>query len=302
MAFTTGESDYDLLEVPVDGTVPRRILATARNETDPSWSSDGSMMAYVTDRRGHDEIWLHVRNERLGDRPLITQTDFGDDETIMLSAPAFSPDGAHVAYQRNAHAPTWPLRIWISQVAGGPPVPLLPASHEGYQSAPTWSPDGLWIAYSEWKDNQWMLAKVRVGSGEGPIVLRRNGVPNAMPHWSPRGDWITWETSGGFTVVSPDGATERVLTDEQWLVHAWSADGARILGIRETDELRLSVVGLDVQSGTMRVRADLGPSPPVNNPLRGFAVAADGRSIVTSVVRPRGDLWLLEGLRTRLAR
>jgi hypothetical protein len=57
-----------------------------------------------------------------------------------------------------------------------------------------------------------------------------------------------------------------------------------------------------VQSAATRVRADLGPSPPVNNPLRGFGVAADGRSIVTSVVRPRGDLWLLEGLKTRLAR
>ena len=125
-------------------------------------------MAYVTDRRGHDEIWLHSRNEPLGDRPVITQADFGDDRTIMLGTPAFSPDGSRLAYQRNANAPIWPLRIWISLIAGGPPVPLLPATHEGYQSAPTWSPDGDWIAYTEWKDDQWLLAKVRVGSGEAP--------------------------------------------------------------------------------------------------------------------------------------
>ena len=101
-------------------------------------------------------------------------------------------------------------------------------------------------------------------------------------------------------MVSPDGSAERVLTDQQWLVHAWSTDGTRVLGVFETAELRLAIVGLDVRAGTSRILADLGPSPPVNNPLRGFGVAPDGRSIITSIVRPRGDLWLLDGLGARL--
>jgi Tol biopolymer transport system component len=301
VVFTSGEPDYDLMEISLDGTASRRMTATARNEADPSWSPDGSMMAYVTDRRGRDEIWLHTRNQPLGDRPIITQADFGDDRTIMLSTPAFSPDGARLAYQRNSYAPIWPLRIWISLIAGGPPVPLLPANYEGFQSAPTWSPDGEWIAYTDWKNDQWLLAKVRVGSGEGPVVLRRDGVPNAMPQWSPKGDWITWETAAGFSVVSPDGAAGRVLTDNQWLVHAWAPDGTAIVGVRENDDLHLEIVALEVRTGAARVRGDLGPSPPVNNPLRGFGVTRDGRSILTSVVRPRGDLWLLEGLNARVA-
>ena len=301
VAFTSGEPDYDLVELSLDGARSRRLNPTSRNEADPSWARDGSMMAYVTDRRGHDEIWLHTSTQPLGDRPIITQADFSDDRTILLGAPAFSPDGTRLAYQRNSSAPIWPLRIWISLIAGGPPVPLLPASHEGYQSAPTWSPDGEWIAYTEWKANQWLLAKVRVGSGEGPVVLRRDGVPNATPQWSPKGNWITWETAAGFSVVSPDGARDRLLTSDQWLAHAWSPDGTGIVGIREDDDLRLAIVGLDVRTGNARVRGDLGPSPPVNNPLRGFGLTRDGRSIVTSLVRPRGDLWLIEGLDARVA-
>ncbi len=179
-------------------------------------------------------------------------------------------------------------------------MPLLPPSHEGYQSAPTWSPDGQWIAYTEWKDQQWTLAKVRVGTGEPPTVLRTDGVPNATPHWSPANDWITWETDRGFVLVSPDGGTERLLTDDQWLAHTWSRSGTEIFGIRDTEDLRLQVVAVDAHSARRRVLADLGPSPPVNNPVKGLSVSADGRTIVTSIIgRVTGDIWLLDGLRAR---
>ena len=169
----------------------------------------------------------------------------------------------------------------------------MPPAHEGYQGAPTWSPDGLWIAYTEWTDRLWTLAKVRVGSGEAPVVLRTDGIPNATPSWSPNDDWITWETDQGFILVSPDGTRRRVLSDDHWLAHTWSRDGLQIYGIRETEQLRLSLVALDTRTGSARVIADLGPSPPVNNPVKGLSVEADGRAIVTSLVRLRGGLWTL---------
>ena len=156
------------------------------------------------------EIWVSNADGRAL-IVLVGQFLFGDDGTIMLASPVFSPDGHRIAYQRNAQKPVWPLRIWISQTAGGPPVPLLPPSIEGYHSAPTWSPDGEWIAYADWTDRQWRLAKVRVGD-ERPIILRSDGVANATPEWSPTGKWITWETDRGFILVSPDGTGERVLS------------------------------------------------------------------------------------------
>jgi len=305
VVFTRGQPDYDLIQVPLtaDRTSSRQILGTPHDESDPVLQPDGRALAYVTDRNGQDEIWRRTIDGST-DEPLVTQRDFGDDRTVMLSSPAFSPDGKRIAYQRNGFKPRWPLRIWISLVAGGTAAPLLPASYEGIQSAPAWSPDGEWIAFAQWHERRWELAKVRVGSGEGPVVLRGDGVANATPRWSPANDWITWETPSGVTLVSPDGHTERALSKAQWLVHTWSRDGSEILGIKQTDDLRLTLIAVAVATGKERQLADLGRSFAFNNPVKGLTLLAGGRAVATSIVRPRGDIWIAEGIRwrTRLSR
>jgi eukaryotic-like serine/threonine-protein kinase len=301
VVFTAGEPQYDLVQIALDGSTPPRVIATSRNESDPVWSARANAYAYVTDRSGRDEIWLRTGEAGGDERPLVTHADF-QDRTIMLGSPAFSPDGRYVAYQRNAGGPVWPLRIWYSPSGGGTPVPLLPESHEGYQGAPTWSPDGEWLAFAEWNREAWRLIKVRVhgdaAAAEAPVVLRSDGVANAAPQWSPSGEWITWETDEGSLVVSPDAdGNERRLGLEQWLAHTWSPDGSRVYAVQLTDSRTLSLVAIDVRSGRARVLADLGPSPAVNNPLKGLSVGPGGRTLVTAMPGMQGDLWVLEGLR-----
>jgi len=301
VVFTAGEPQYDLVQVPLDGSPIRRFVSTSRNESDPVWSARANAYAYVTDRTGQDEIWLKIADGQFRERPIVTQADF-QDRTMMLGSPAFSPDGRRVAYQRNGGRPVWPLRIWYSPVAGGTPVPLLPETHEGYQGAPSWSPDGQWLAFAEWNRNEWKLMKVRVSGDaamEGPpVVLRTDGVANATPQWSPSGEWITWETEQGSMVVSAsDGRNDKRLSTEQWLVHTWAPAGSAIYAIRRTDDIRLALVSIEIRSEKERILADLGPSPAVNNPLKGLSVGPDGRTLVTSMPTMQGDLWIAEGFR-----
>ena len=314
VVFTREESDYDLLAVDLDDHEPARppssvqlqpFVTTSRNESEPAWSGDGTSLAYVTDRGGQDEIWLRTRQGATWiDRAVVTQKEFGDDRTIMLGAPTFSPDGRQIAFLRNAQKPMiWPLRIWTRFTDGGAPVPLLPPTHEGYQSAPTWSPDGQWIAYTEWKSQHAVLAKMRVGSGAEPVVLRADGVPEAAPHWSPAGDWITWETEKGLMLVSADGSSERMVQPDRpvdrWLFHEWRPHSSRLVGIKETDDLQLVIVEVDPLNGRQRILSQLGASPPANNPVKGFSLSPDGRTAVVATVRLRGDLWILDGLDRR---
>lgn len=299
VAFTRGEPDFDLVTIPLKrNAATEALLATPQSESEPTFHPNGTTFAYVTDRTGQDEIWRRSLDGAL-DEPMVTQRDFGDDRTVMLSSPAFSPDGRHIAYLRTGLKPRWPLRIWISMVEGGAPAPLLPASYEGIQSAPTWSPDGQRIAFAQWKDNAWQLATVRVGSGEGPIVLRKDGVANATPHWSPPGtpEWITWETKEGLLLVSADGTRERRLSTEQWFVHTWAADGVSLVGIKETDDFTLAVVVLPMDGRQERIITRIGRSFAFNNPVKGLTLLPGGRGVATSLVRPRGDIWIAEGIR-----
>jgi eukaryotic-like serine/threonine-protein kinase len=308
IAFADDEVDYDLVEMALDGPDQRALPGTTRNESDPDIAKH--VMAYVTDRRGQDEIWLRTRDGQPQDRPVVQQLDFGNDRTLMLSSPSISPDELRVAYLRNGLTPRYPLKIWISNTAGGGVTPLLSAP-DAFQGAPTWSPTGEWIAYAEWTNSRWTLFKVRVGSGEPPIELRSDGVANAIPRWSPKGDWITWETEEGFMLVSPDGQHQRPvgptggaepklyaasLQDDPWLVHTWAPDGSAIVGIKETNDRTLSLV-IHPLGGRPRTVRSLGRSMPVNHPVKGISLSPDGRTVTTSIARLRGDLWLVEGLR-----
>jgi Tol biopolymer transport system component len=297
LVYTKDDSDYDVVEIAFREKTLRPILQSLRSEKDPVWSRDGRF-AYVTDRGGQDEIWLRDREGLMGDRPLVTQRNFGEgDRTIMLRDPSFSPDGQKIAYLRTGMKPIWPLRIWHGLVGGGTASPLLPVATKVYQTAPSWSADGLWIVFAERSDRTWRLVKVRVGTDER-VELRSNGVSSAAPQWSPANDWITWETETGVVLVSPDGTRQQDLTSEGgWHAHTWARDGSAVFGIRETDDRRLVLEAVAVrQGGRTRVIADLGPSPPANAPVRGLSVSPDGQTVVTSLLRQRGDLWLLKGL------
>jgi len=61
LAFASGEVGYDIVEVPLDGSGPRDVIATSRSEVAPAWARDGTRFAYLTDRSGVQEIWLRNR-------------------------------------------------------------------------------------------------------------------------------------------------------------------------------------------------------------------------------------------------
>jgi Tol biopolymer transport system component len=304
VAFASEAIDFDLISVPLDGKPVHDLLATSRNELDPAFALDGRQYAYVSDKDGVLQLWLRSRDGQF-ERPVVGASQFLDDKTLALGAPAFSPNGDRIAYQRYAERSGY--QIWISTVAAaGPPVQL--ASGSFYQDAPTWSPDGAWIAFIErTKDNVAVLAKARVGVNATPTIIKTSALLFSRPKWSPDGRWIVYDAADGLAIVSPDGKQSRLISQEVWMAYVWSADSKRVFGLLEADRPRhYALAAVDIDTMQERViNPDLGVIPPASQPVRGLTLLDTG-ALATSIASARSDIWLAEGLepprRARLSR
>jgi serine/threonine protein kinase len=291
IAYAAQDANFDLLEIPTNGLPPRPLFATSRNELEPTWSPVKPEYAFVTDRRGRSEIWRRSRDGTL-DLPVVTEDDFPERTDQTLRLPAFSPDGTRIAFERVV--PTIGSKIWIKTLSGG--MPSLLTGGKGTNTAPSWSPNGEWIAVALGTPEGWSLVKAGVGLAAPPVVIRDHITPFAHPQWSPDDRWIACNTPQGLTLVAPDGKLAKVLDEDIWPAYGWSADGTTLYGIKQDpDDLhRFILAAVDIRSGRERViNANLMPVPPVNAPVKGFTRVSD-TSFATSFVHVRSDLWLID--------
>ncbi len=97
IAYSEMDFDTDIVEIPLDGSPMRNLIATGRLEHSAVWSPRGKEFAYVTDRSGVDEIW--VRNVETGhEQPVVAPGSFPRGRNEFLLSPVYSPDGERIAF------------------------------------------------------------------------------------------------------------------------------------------------------------------------------------------------------------
>jgi serine/threonine protein kinase len=164
-------------------------------EGEPTFSPDGSTLAYVTDRFGNFEI---VRRQVSGGAE-VNLTNNGADDV----QPAFSPDGQSMAFVSSRGRPRrlkhegydLPLMggsIWVMSALGGAARRVV---EEG--GFPSWSPDGSFILYSTGPAfSQKLLIVPAVGGPSKEVPVAFTGSPVRFivhPRYSADGRWIVFE-------------------------------------------------------------------------------------------------------------
>jgi hypothetical protein len=203
----------------------------------PTWSPDGSAIAFSSNRSGTSAIWR--MNVAAGEASAVQLTDGPDDHAAdwfgstiafargpdltageiysvsdaggaitLINAdgrnPRYSPDGTTLAFTRV----TDDFHLWTMPSTGGGEAQITAG---GLDFHPEWSPDGSEIYFTAFSDGLGAIFRVAAVGGAPVRVTPDEGTDNRHAALSPDGKWLAF-TSGrqcpfGVVLVLQERAT-----------------------------------------------------------------------------------------------
>jgi tricorn protease len=167
----------DVFTVPASDGEARNLTRTPGiREMEPTWSPDGSRVAYLSDRDG--EYDLYVRS----------QDGAGDEERITTDCdtwrfpPVWSPDSNKLAFGDTRQ------RLRYADLASGEVVDV-DTGRFGPITTYVWSPDSRWLAYTKTDDAQFNSIWVREIGGDNR-QLTGSFTNDYSPSFDPDGRYL----------------------------------------------------------------------------------------------------------------
>ena len=206
VAEADGSARYALAVSDVDGHNEHIILDSPQPVMSPSWSPDGSKLAYVSFESDQPNIFIQDiatgERERIASFPGIN------------GAPAFSPDGQHLAMTLSKD--------------GNPEIYVMDLStrrlrrmtrNVAIDTEPAWSPDGKSLVFTSDRGGKPQIYRIEADGGR-PERLTFEGSYNARPVYSPDGSRLALvhrEDGGRYRIglFDMENSALQVLTDSE---------------------------------------------------------------------------------------
>lgn len=203
-------------------------LLTTRGGYTPSWSFDGSRIAFMSQRSGNADIWI------------IEATDYAEQEETAFQVTYDSSGDHHPAW-----SPVNASLAFVSDRDGTDHIYLINADGSGLKqltfgpeadSHPTWSPDGSKIAFSRGGE----IWAIKADGTEEEQITCDSIEYYLEPSWSWTSNQIAFTKSlyvDEVAVMNPDGTDQRVLTQSGYdFLPAWSKQTDQIIFVTMRDE------------------------------------------------------------------
>jgi imidazolonepropionase-like amidohydrolase len=166
------------------GALEQRTFEGTRNFM-PAWSSAGRRIYFASDRGGDPDIWRMPRDGS-GSAEIIYQA------TGPQVPGSISPDGAWLAFEGNVPGESQSRDIGLVPLTGGGEARVLTDTPRAGEWAPSFSPDGRFIAFHAWEGGMAQVYVQEVATGERWMVSAEEGIPAQSPRWTRGGAEIVF--------------------------------------------------------------------------------------------------------------
>lgn len=248
------DGDYEIYLMEADGANLTRLTDHPALDVSPTWSPDGSQIAFSTQRADLFSREIFVMDATGANLVNISRFPVSENN------PCWSPDGTRIAFDSMRDGNN---EIYVMDSDGSNQIRL--TDSPGFDSRPSWSPDGQKIifesgrtvffhesqeadsaevallieqaiAVAHGRTNFAFKHQIYVMDADGSSLIRLTNNPymDTHPAWSPDGSRVAFvsDRSGDRDIylMAPDGSELVNLTNNQFsdTSPAWSPDGRRI--------------------------------------------------------------------------
>jgi Tol biopolymer transport system component/DNA-binding winged helix-turn-helix (wHTH) protein len=287
---------------PVTAPVPRvknpfQVTSAEGIENRPSWSPDGSRIAYDSDQSGNLDIWVSQADS--GSAANFTADHPGSD-----SQPAWSPNGMRIAFVSAREGGG----IYVMPAIGGVPSRISSKGTAESIASPQWSSDGEELAHLRREEEGGFIEIVSLRTRESRRIRIPGDAGNRFDlSWSPDGQFLAyvrapnrdegvsriWSLRAGDDEAFPvsDG------TSSDWSP-VWSRDGRSLFFVSN----RAGSMDLWQQRLAADGRTEGDPEAvTVGIGMQSVALTADGRKLAYSKGRSVANVFRVPVLADREA-
>ncbi len=207
IAYVNRQGRYNRLVIAdSDGFGEQTLLAQNQPIMSPSWSPDGSALAYVSFERGRAMVFMQPLATG---KPVLLASYPGSN-----SAPAWSPDGQQLAIVLTHDGSS---QIYLMRKDGSDLRRI--TFSEAIDTEPTFSPDGRFLLFTSDRGGSAQIYRMPVSGGTAER-LTFEGSNNFSPHYSPDGKSFVYTqfNDGIFHIAVQDflSGQVQILTPGGW--------------------------------------------------------------------------------------